>query len=243
MDKYKVLAALVRGFFEGFTAGIIDCYVTDAKEKFQSKTIKKVMLNHYEQISDAFDDIMFYPLSGLNYTQENLEKKLREFDPDKVTMIDILKMLCRTKVFYDSMIAEYQRNFEQLLQGRIITVKEHSKLYTRHNDEKPVDSDTAISLTVNTVMVAYARGIKMSGTGKASLHQATIFRLMIDTMATLTGNEVPSIDTKNGQGLSELFMKACKTEHNFEVMTNEMDRTYTELMESEGIISNDDSAN
>ena len=53
-EKYKLLGVLIRGFFEAFASGIIDSEVADAKEKFLPKTVKRVMLDHYEQISEAF---------------------------------------------------------------------------------------------------------------------------------------------------------------------------------------------
>ena len=55
-EKYKLLGVLIRGFFEAFASGIIDSEVQDAKEKFLPKTVKRVMLDHYEQISEAFHD-------------------------------------------------------------------------------------------------------------------------------------------------------------------------------------------
>ena len=59
-EKYKLLGVLIRGFFEAFASGIIDSEVQDAKEKFLPKTVKRVMLDHYEQISEAFHDTLFY---------------------------------------------------------------------------------------------------------------------------------------------------------------------------------------
>ena len=93
-------------------------------------------------------------------------------------------------------------------------------------------------------MLAYARGIRQAGTGKASLHQATVFRLLLEAMTVLLHDRQMSLTgIDETDGLDAIFVKACRSEHNFHVLTREMDRTYGELVESEGIISQDDKAN
>lgn len=245
-NKHKVMAAMVRAFFEAFTSGIVDCRTSDVKEKFSPQTIKRLMLNHYEQIAPAFHDIMFYHIACLNYKYDEIEKKIRQLADRKTDTTDMMKVACRTAVLHKSMVDEYKRNFEELLKGKYISVTDHLKNYSRPKagTTSEVDTDLAIRAVVRTVMEAYTKGIKCGGTGKASLHQASIFRLMLDAMTVLIDNGQPSLsDAENGRGLNGMFMKACRTEHNFEVMTEEMDNTYRYLVDAEGIVSRDDTTN
>lgn len=125
--------------------------------------------------------------------------------------------------------------------------------------EASVDSDRAIELTVRVVMFAYVRGLRQTGEGarfdrsvqlgqvhplgenarsdrSAHLRQvhplrgATLFRLMLDAMNILLLDEAVDFADAEAADLASLFLKVCQTQHNFTVMTNEMDRTYSELM-------------
>lgn len=124
--------------------------------------------------------------------------------------------------------------------------------------EASVDSDRAIELTVRVVMFAYVRGLRQTGEdarfdksvhlgqvhplgedarSDRSVHlrqvqpnQATLFRLMLDAMNILLLDEAVDFADAEAADLASLFLKVCQTQHNFTVMTNEMDRTYSELM-------------
>lgn len=125
--------------------------------------------------------------------------------------------------------------------------------------EASVDSDRAIELTVRVVMFAYVRGLRQTGESarfdksvhlgqvhpqqedarfdrSAHLGQvhplrgATLFRLMLDAMNVLLLDEAVDFADVEEADLASLFLKVCQTQHNFTVMTNEMDRTYSELM-------------
>lgn len=124
--------------------------------------------------------------------------------------------------------------------------------------EASVDSDRAIELTVRVVMFAYVRGLRQTGESARfdrsvhlgqvhplgedarsdrSVHlrqvqpnQATLFRLMLDAMNILLLDEAVDFADAEAADLASLFLKVCQTQHNFMVMTDEMDRTYSELM-------------
>lgn len=129
----------------------------------------------------------------------------------------------------------------------------------KEETEASVDSDRAIELTVRVVMFAYVRGLRQTGEGarfdksvhlgqvhpqqedarfdrSAHLGQvhplrgATLFRLMLDAMNILLLDEAVDFADAEATDLASLFLKVCQTQHNFTVMTNEMDRTYSELM-------------
>ena len=125
--------------------------------------------------------------------------------------------------------------------------------------EASVDSDRAIELTVRVVMFAYVRGLRQMGESARSdqsvhlgqvhplgedarsdrsvhlrqvhpLRGATLFRLMLDAMNILLLDEAVDFADVEAADLASLFLKVCQTQHNFTVMTDEMDRTYSELM-------------
>ena len=124
--------------------------------------------------------------------------------------------------------------------------------------EASVDSDRAIELTVRVVMFAYVRGLRQTGEsarfdrsvhlgqvhplgegarsdrsvhlGQVQPNQATLFRLMLDAMNILLLDEAVDFADAEAADLASLFLKVCQTQHNFTVMTDEMDRTYSELM-------------
>ena len=125
--------------------------------------------------------------------------------------------------------------------------------------EASVDSDRAIELTVRVVMFAYVRGLRQTGESarfdksvhlgqvhplgedarfdrSAHLGQvhplrgATLFRLMLDAMNILLLDKAVDFADAEASDLASLFLKVCQTQHNFTVMTDEMDRTYSELM-------------
>ena len=125
--------------------------------------------------------------------------------------------------------------------------------------ETSVDTDRAIELTVRVVMFAYVRGLRQTGEDARSdrsvhlrqvhplgedarsdrsvhlgqvhpLRGATLFRLMLDAMNILLLDEAVDFADAEAADLASLFLKVCQTQHNFTVMTDEMDRTYSELM-------------
>lgn len=129
----------------------------------------------------------------------------------------------------------------------------------KEETEVSVDSDRAIELTVRVVMFAYVRGLRQTGEdarfdrsahlgqvhplGEGAcfdrsvhlrqvhpLRGATLFRLMLDAMNILLLDEAVDFADVEAADLASLFLKVCQTQHNFTVMTNEMDRTYSELM-------------
>lgn len=129
----------------------------------------------------------------------------------------------------------------------------------KEETEASVDSDRAIELTVRVVMFAYVRGLRQTGEDARSdqsvhlrqvhplgedarsdrsvhlgqvhpLRGATLFRLMLDAMNILLLDEAVDFADAEAADLASLFLKVCQTQHNFTVMTNEIDRTYSELM-------------
>lgn len=235
---------MVRSFFDAFSHGVIESQVEDRKEKTTPQSVKKLMLEHYEHIAPAFFDTMFFPLAAMNYKYEEIAALAREAQQRGDDMMALVRTACGDEAYYNAMVEEYKRNFSMLLAGRYLSNADHLEGYVRKakdETEVSVDSDRAIELTVRVVMFAYVRGLRQTGKGarfdrSAHLGQvhplrgATLFRLMLDAMNILLLDEAVDFADAEAVDLASLFLKVCQTQHNFTVMTDEMDRTYSELM-------------
>lgn len=234
----------MRSFFDAFSHGVIESQVEDRKEKTTPQSVKKLMLEHYEHIAPAFFDIMFFPLAAMNYKYEDIAALAREAQQRGDDMMALVRTACGDEAYYNAMVEEYKRNFSMLLAGRYLSNADHLEGYVRkakEETEASVDSDRAIELTVRVVMFAYVRGLRQTGESarfdrSAHLGQvhplrgATLFRLMLDAMNILLLDEAVDFADAEAADLASLFLKVCQTQHNFTVMTDEMDRTYSELM-------------
>lgn len=234
----------MRSFFDAFSHGVIESQVEDRKEKTTPQSVKKLMLEHYEHIAPAFFDTMFFPLAAMNYKYEDIAALAREAQQRGDDMMALVRTACGDEAYYNAMVEEYKRNFSMLLAGKYLSNADHLEGYVRkakEETEASVDSDRAIELTVRVVMFAYVRGLRQTGEGarfdrSAHLGQvhplrgATLFRLMLDAMNILLLDEAVDFADAEATDLASLFLKVCQTQHNFTVMTDEMDRTYSELM-------------
>lgn len=234
----------MRSFFDAFSHGVIESQVEDRKEKTTPQSVKKLMLEHYEHIAPAFFDTMFFPLAAMNYKYEDIAALAREAQQRGDDMMALVRTACGDEAYYNAMVEEYKRNFSMLLAGKYLSNADHLEGYVRKAKEETevsVDSDRAIELTVRVVMFAYVRGLRQTGEDarfdrSAHLRQvhplrgATLFRLMLDAMNILLLDEAVDFADAEAADLASLFLKVCQTQHNFTVMTDEMDRTYSELM-------------
>lgn len=234
----------MRSFFDAFSHGVIESQVEDPKEKTTPQSVKKLMLEHYEHIAPAFFDTMFFPLAAMNYKYEDIAALAREAQQRGDDMMALVRTACGDEAYYNAMVEEYKRNFSMLLAGRYLSNADHLEGYVRKAEdetEASVDSDRAIELTVRVVMFAYVRGLRQTGEDARSdrsvhlgqvhpLRGATLFRLMLDAMNILLLDEAVDFADVEAADLASLFLKVCQTQHNFTVMTDEMDRTYSELM-------------
>ena len=234
----------MRSFFDAFSHGVIESQVEDPKEKTTPQSVKKLMLEHYEHIAPAFFDTMFFPLAAMNYKYEDIAALACEAQQRGDDMMALVRTACGDETYYNAMVEEYKRNFSMLLAGRYLSNADHLEGYVRKAEaetETSVDTDRAIELTVRVVMFAYVRGLRQTGEDARSdrsvhlgqvhpLRGATLFRLMLDAMNILLLDEAVDFADAEAADLASLFLKVCQTQHNFTVMTDEMDRTYSELM-------------
>ena len=190
------------------------------------------MLDHYEHIAPSFFDIIFYPLAAMNYSYDEIERVVKESRAAGDDMLALVKKACGTDALYDAMVGEYKRNFSNLLAGRYASASEHFESYIRPAEavEVPaVDNDRAIEYVVRIVMRSYVAGLRQTENANDKFRQATLFRLLLDAMNVLLGESAADY-ADCGDDLAAMFVKVCQGEHNFSVMTTEMDRTHAEIM-------------
>lgn len=157
--KDKALAAIVRTFFRYFVTGIIEAQdELTAEERFEPRNIKRIMLEHYEQVSLYFNKEAFYSLFRLNYEEDEMERELRAFMTKDTTYMELVRLACRTENFYSMMVEEYKRNFELLLCGRLETADEHEQAYTRCPEAGTISFDKAEMIISSIAANAYAHG-------------------------------------------------------------------------------------
>ena len=238
------MSVFTRGFFEAFSNGIIDCQIigNDFKKKHNPQNIKQVMLEHYEEISTYFLDIMFPALARLNYPDEKKmqEKLQKEFTDKQADMAQYLRFACKTDKLYEAMVNEYKRNFNRLLQGHFTSIEEHIEAYPRGLQLSVIDEQMAIVILVRVLLKAYAAGIKASKTAKRSFNQVSIYRvLLLNTQLLMNEGAFKSEE----EDLMVLFKEACGSENNLNVLFNALDETYKELASEDEIITSDEQAN
>ena len=214
----------MRSFFDAFSHGVIESQVEDPKEKTTPQSVKKLMLEHYEHIAPAFFDTMFFPLAAMNYKYEDIAALAREAQQRGDDMMALVRTACGDEAYYNAMVEEYKRNFSMLLAGRYLSNADHLEGYVRKAEdetEASVDSDRSVGALL-------ARSVHLRQVHP--LRGATLFRLMLDAMNILLLDEAVDFADAEAADLASLFLKVCQTQHNFTVMTDEMDRTYSELM-------------
>ncbi len=243
INSYQAVASFVRAFFEAYARGIMDATVegNDFQKKNDSKQIKQMMLEHYGEVNQYYFDIIFSTLVRLNYksAEEANEKMSRNFEAmkqaDKTfepTMLDYLRIACKSPQLYKATVAEYKRNFTWLLQGKFTSVEEHVRDYTHGVLISLADEPMAIHLLVRIIVKAYAAGLKCGSKEgcQHQLHMPTLHGMLLNNVNILL-NERPL----KGDGTDDpvaLFKEACKyQEENINVLFNTLNDTMKELAE------------
>lgn len=159
IGKDIAIAALVRAFFKYYVTGLLETQTdVDPQERFEPKNIKRTMLDRYENISKHFNQEAFYALSRMNYEADEIEPLLKDFASGNTTDVDLVRFACRTDEQFNVMVAEYKRNFLNLLAGRIETEDEHVNAYTRLPDLGEMDIDLAENIINRIAARAYELG-------------------------------------------------------------------------------------
>lgn len=181
---------------------------------------------------------MFSTLVRLNYktAEEANERMKKNFEGMKAadptfepSMLDYLRIACKSPQLYKAMESEYKRNFTWLLQGKFTTLEEHVRDYTHGILISLADEPMAIHLLVRIIVKAYAAGLKCgSKEGEQhQLHMPTLHGMLLNNVNILL-NETPL--TSSTEDPVALFKEACKNEEeNINVLFNTLNDTMKEL--------------
>ncbi len=244
IGRYKLLATMVKAFFESFSSAIVDCHVPAPHGKYSPQMVKKIMLEHYEHISEAFHDVILSPLAVISHSYDEVMDIVNNTNIEGMTMFELVRDVCADGQLYDAMVAEYRRNFSCLLAGRHESAANWQQNYTRcPGEDVQIGTDMAIRLVVRITMEAYAKGLHQAATGKTSIRQVSLFRLLLDVMSVLLHDEPVQFEASDQENLGAMFLKVCLSEDNFRIMTDEMDNAYAELVRREQLTASDDTAN
>lgn len=225
--------AIIRAFFAAFTEGVLSQAVDQQGNTVELTTqrVKQLMLNHYEEISKHFFDILFNPLALIHYdTAEELIQILHspEVAPTLKTPMDLFKQVCRTEEAHEDMVAEYRRNFTSLLAGHILTLEEFYDGFPEgYLEDTTVTSEREVRALTQTIVRAFFAGRQQSGA--QGVNQIYIFRLLVDNMQCLLHSRPAQISDE--ADLNETFLAVCRTPENMNTMLETMQATFMELQE------------
>ena len=223
--------AIIRAFFASFAEGILSAHAESEKGTIEvtPQMVKQVMLEHYEEISKNFFDIMFNPLALLHYdTAEELIGILRspEIAPTIKSSMDLFRHACRTEEAHEDMVTEYRRNFASLLAGKVMSLDDFyggfPEGYLQESDEH---KEREVRVLTQVVVKAFFAGRKTAKAEcAAGSNQVYLFRLLLDSMQTLLHSHPVVMD--DDIDLNAAFMLVCRNEQNLGTMLKAMEEAF-----------------
>lgn len=220
--------AIIRAFFASFAEGILSAHAESEKGTIEvtPQMVKQVMLEHYEEISKNFFDVMFNPLAMLHYdTAEELIGILRspEIAPTIKSSMDLFRHACRTEEAHEDMVTEYRRNFASLLAGKVMSLDDFyggfPEGYLQESDEH---KEREVRALTHTVVKAFFAGRKTAKAEcAAGSNQVYLFRLLLDSMQTLLHSHPVAMD--DDIDLNAAFLLVCRNEQNLATMLKAME--------------------
>lgn len=222
--------ALIRAFFAAFAEGVLSRNAEQQTEAVEMtpQRVKQIMLEHYEDISKYYFDILFNPLAIIHYdTAEELIAILRspEVAPTLKTPMDLFRHVCRTEEAHEDMVTEYRRNFTSLLSGRVMSLEDFFEGFPEgYLEEAGGDCEREVRAMTQVVVKAFFAGRKAAkAEGATGTNQVYLFRLLIDNMQCLLhSGPVPMDDDID---LTQAFLAVCGNEKNLNTMLQAMQQT------------------
>lgn len=230
MNAYHSTAALVRAFFHAYSKGLSDASLQqEGKQTVSPQDIKQLMLDHYEHVGRHFFDAMFTTLVRLNYKDEQQAMaRLPQAGADggEPGITDYMQYACKSPKLYQALLAEYQRNFMQLLNtGRCPTTEEHLASCTQGILVAPTTLPQAVALMVRVVVKAYTAALGR----QPHPQQASIIALLITNANILVNAKPLPPDETDPQ---TLMTQACAgREDLLNVLSNSMQEVMREMAE------------
>ena len=223
--------AIIRAFFASFAEGILSANAErqEGTVEMTPRIVKTVMLEHYEEISKNFFDVMFNPLAMLHYdTAEELIGILRspEIAPTIKSSMDLFRHACRTEEAHEDMVTEYRRNFASLLAGKVMSLDDFyggfPEGYLQESDEH---KEREVRALTQVVVKAFFAGRKTAKAEcAAGSNQVYLFRLLLDSMQTLLHSRPVVMD--DDIDLNAAFMLVCRNEQNLATMLKAMEEAF-----------------
>ncbi|MBO7645844.1 MAG: hypothetical protein J6S52_02415 [Prevotella sp.] len=241
MKSNNFQPALIRAFFSAYTEGVLatDADMQEEVVELTPQRVKQIMLEHYEEISKHFFDILFNPLALLHYdTAEELISILRspEVAPTLKSPVDLFRHVCRTEQNHEDMVAEYRRNFTSLLSGRVLSLDDfYAGFPEGYLDSVEGNQELAVRILTQTVVNAFFAGRKAAlakKTGNKAIQQGGtnqiyLFRLLVENMQCLLHSKPVLFD--DDADLNEMFRIVCVTPENMNTMLTTMQQTLTTI--------------
>lgn len=228
INRFRVASVMVRGYFHAFFSGQADA-LHPGKKNLEPKEYKQLLVHHFDNLSGHFVSVLFPILIRLNYSDLETvaeDMKRRHFSETTSTKI-LLRYACGSKEVYDLVTSEYQKQIYSLLAGHLQSTDEYFADCPTLTCEDNVPVSLAIRSIVRVQMQAYAAGITQAKTEVSGLHQATVYRLMIESMMTLLHEKTVKFEEEN---LEMMFRKVSLNSDNFESLMNEMNQAYEDLV-------------
>ena len=223
--------AIIRAFFASFAEGILSANAErqEGTVEMTPRIVKTVMLEHYEEISKNFFDVMFNPLAMLHYdTAEELIGILRSPDiaPTIKSSMDLFRHACRTEEAHEDMVTEYRRNFASLLAGKVMSLDDFyggfPEGYLQESDEH---KEREVRALTQVVVKAFFAGRKTAkADGGTGTNQVYLFRLLLDSMQTLLHSHPVAMD--DDIDLNAAFLLVCRNEQNLATMLKAMEEAF-----------------
>ena len=110
MIKEQEIIDIVDTFFREYTREITLAGTGKTPEQLQPKIIKQVMLEHYEEIAEAFHRAAYPKIAEINGLPHDII-------PEEITP-ETMRTVCVTETLFNAMADAYRQNFIALLQGR-----------------------------------------------------------------------------------------------------------------------------
>ncbi len=214
--------AMIRAFFAAFAEGILSAEAEreGGTVEMTPQKVKKTMLEHYEEISKHFFDIMFNPLAMLHYdTAEELIDILKspEVAPTLKTPVDLFRHVCRTEEAHEDMVTEYRRNFSALLSGKVMTAADFFAGFPEgYLEDAEGHKEREVRLVTKVVTQAFHTGREVANAQPSGNNQIYLFRLLLDSLQCLLHSHV--VDMSDETDLNTAFMRVCVNEENLKTM-------------------------
>lgn len=240
ISTLKVAMTMVRGFMEGYFAGIIDQTVKEAKEKSSPKSVKTALATYYESIAPNFVNVVFPQFIAMNF--DSYADAIADFEAHHLSKDTPLKLLlrysCGSKEMYGHVVEQYKEQMGILMSGKVQSAKDFLTAFAGMQEEaaafRAVAVEKAIRLAVRATLHGYVSGLKQAMPHQLKVNQATVIRIIPNVMTCLLHSEPidpwTDVDTI---ALDGVYRLATVNEANYDTAIEEMNQAYDDLVADE----------